>query len=146
MKVKKFFRASHGLISATHLYALPSAVHIANAHKWIHMGLHTMCPLPSIFLDPPLPSVPGGRSLHTHSNSAPHEDHQLQINAFSFKNCRKYSTCMYVYLTYIKHSILHPLHRRTVLVHSIEDSVLAKQITCCNGAARHGYCFAKLYE
>ena len=42
------------LYAPTYLYALPSAVHIANAHKWIHMALHTMCPLPSIFLDPPL--------------------------------------------------------------------------------------------
>jgi len=31
------------------LYPLPTA------HKWIHTALHTMCPLPSIFLDPPLP-------------------------------------------------------------------------------------------
>jgi len=52
--VKKFFRASRGLIGTTHLYKLPSPVHIATAQKWIHTALHTMCPLPSIFLDPPL--------------------------------------------------------------------------------------------
>jgi len=34
MKVKKFFCALRGLISATRLYTLPSAVHIATAHKW----------------------------------------------------------------------------------------------------------------
>ena len=28
-----------------------SAVQIATAHKWIHTALHSMCPLPSIFLD-----------------------------------------------------------------------------------------------
>jgi len=49
MKVKKFFRTSRGLIGTTHLYPLPSAVHIATAHKWIHTALHTMCPLPSIY-------------------------------------------------------------------------------------------------
>jgi len=54
MEVKKFFHASHGLIGATHLYPLPSEVHIATTHKFIHTALHTMCPLPSIFLDPPL--------------------------------------------------------------------------------------------
>jgi len=54
MEVKKFFRASRGLIGATRLYPLPSKVHIANAHKWIHTALNTTCPLPSIFLDPPL--------------------------------------------------------------------------------------------
>jgi len=55
MKVKKFFRASHTQINTTHLNPLPSPVHIATTKKWIHTGpLHTMCPLPSIFLDPPL--------------------------------------------------------------------------------------------
>ena len=54
MKVKIYFRASRGLIGTTHLYALPSAVRIATALKRIHTALHTMCPLPSIFLDPPL--------------------------------------------------------------------------------------------
>jgi len=53
MKVKTFFRASRGLIDTTHLYPLPLAVRIATTHKWIHMALHTMCPLPSIFLDLP---------------------------------------------------------------------------------------------
>jgi len=54
MKVKKFFRASRGLIGATRLYPLPSGVHTPTAQKWIHTALNTMCPLPSIFLDPPL--------------------------------------------------------------------------------------------
>jgi len=53
MKVKKFFRASRRLIGDTRLFALPWAVHIAAAHKWIHTALHTMCSLPW-FLDPPL--------------------------------------------------------------------------------------------
>jgi len=52
--VKKIFCANRGLISATRLYALPSPLHIATTHKWIHMALHTICPLPSIFLDLPL--------------------------------------------------------------------------------------------
>jgi len=54
MEVKKYFCAKRGLIGATRRYALPSQLHIATTHKWIHMALHTMCPLPSIFLDPPL--------------------------------------------------------------------------------------------
>jgi len=54
MKVKKFFRASRGLIGATRLYPLPSGVHIPTAHRWIHTSLNTMCPLLSIFLHPPL--------------------------------------------------------------------------------------------
>ena len=53
MKVKKFFHASRRLIGTMRLYSLPSPVHIPTAHKWIHTALHTMCPLPSIFLDPP---------------------------------------------------------------------------------------------
>jgi len=57
MKVKKIFRASRELITATHRYPMPSAVHIATAHKWIHTALHTMCPLPSILLDPPLYTI-----------------------------------------------------------------------------------------
>jgi len=36
MKVKKIFCALRGLIGTTRLYALPSPVHIATAHKWIH--------------------------------------------------------------------------------------------------------------
>ena len=51
---KKLFSSSYGLISTMRLYPLPLAVHIATAHKWIW---HTMCPLPSIFLDPPLGTV-----------------------------------------------------------------------------------------
>ena len=43
---EKIFRTSRGLISTTHLYALPKAVHIATTHKWIHTALHTMCPAP----------------------------------------------------------------------------------------------------
>jgi len=63
MKVKKIFHASCGLIGTTRLYTLPSPVHIATAHKWIHTALHTMCPLPSIFLDPTLLAV-----YHVHTS------------------------------------------------------------------------------
>ena len=59
MKVKKFFprfaRTDQRYAPIYTAFALwPSPVHIATAQKCIHTALHTMCPLPSIFLDPPL--------------------------------------------------------------------------------------------
>ena len=48
-KVKIFFRASHGRIGATRLYALSASMHVHYT-----FGLHTSSTPPSIFLDPPL--------------------------------------------------------------------------------------------
>jgi len=51
---EKIFPRFARLIGATRRHTLPSPLHIPTAQKWIHTALHTMCPLPSIFLDPPL--------------------------------------------------------------------------------------------
>jgi len=54
---EKIFCTSRTLISTTCLSLCTAFSSAYTAHKWIHTGLHTMCLLPSMFLDPPLTLV-----------------------------------------------------------------------------------------
>jgi len=105
MKVKKLFRALRGLIGAMRLYALPSPLHTPTAHKRIHTALHTMCPLPSIFLDPPLymymESGMGNRS--TFSYEDPYNNRFKNDNKYSNLPCKVINrdTCDQNILIYI---------------------------------------------